>query len=163
MLLSQHAIIGAAIGLQTGNPWMGFAGGLVLHNLMDRLPHVDVNILHIENGTENTEYELGWKDYFVVAIDSLILFAVLFYIWNVTRQTNLIFLSALGGVLPDFIDNVPFWNKYFRKTGFGRLYHNFHESFHWRWQSPKKWHFALAICLQIVLLAGGIWVSLQGF
>lgn len=38
MLFTTHALVGEAIGVATGNPVLGFLGGVISHHLADWIP-----------------------------------------------------------------------------------------------------------------------------
>lgn len=161
MLLSQHAIVGAAIGIGTGNPALGFVGGVASHHLLDCLPHIDNNIVsYILKRPSDDDLVIG--DYLIASVDVLITIGILFLLMkHLPADRELIIAGALGGSLPDIIDHVPLWREPFRKSWLGSRYHWFHDKFHWKLLNGPI--IALAIVLQLVMTIGGIWVCWRGF
>ncbi len=157
MLLSQHAIIGAGIAVATGNPYLGFVGGLLSHNLLDSWPHIDCDIFHRHEPED--EWGLSVTDYFTVVLDFTVTGLLLLYIINNTGLLWLPIIGAFGGSLPDIVDNVPWWNKYFRHTRIGKIYHRFHNRWHWHWRKVNWWLISIAIILQVLVTIGGLWLS----
>lgn len=79
---------------------------------------------------------------------------------NFTNSSNwsLLIFGALGGVIIDFVDNVPYWNRKIQKTKIGKKFHEFHNKYHQT--IPSKLWFWGALS-QLIIILGGIWILLQ--
>ena len=129
MLFTTHLLVGAAIGKTAGNPAIGFIIGYISHHIFDYIPHYDPgSLLYKEEKEKNTP----WKPhtYFMVILDVALGMGTLTIIGlNSSEAANLI-AGGFGGVLPDLIDNVPIAKELFRKTKFGKKFHQLHEGMH---------------------------------
>lgn len=160
MLLSQHAIIGAAISVATGNPVAGFFGALASHHILDMVPHIDGAIVKKERRFHEREDE-NWprSTYILAYCDSTLTLLLILILAVKTNMWELIMLGAFGGSLPDLLDNVPWWKDWFRQTWIGKRWHNLHEIMHYHWRGANIFSIILAIAFQIFLTVGGvIWV-----
>lgn len=167
MLSSQHATIGGAVGLMTGNPVLGFLAGVASHHILDMIPHVD----GLPEETQPKRYSSRKRDewprseYIIAYTDSLLTLIILVFLvfkMDSYHKVVLMMCGAVGGVFPDLLDNVPFWKKYFRATKFGRWYHDqVHCRLHFHFQDAHGYKLVLALGLQIFITIGGIWVILH--
>lgn len=90
MLLTPHAIIGAAIGAQIHRPWLVVPLAIGSHFLLDSIPHWDLD----------TE-DLDKKDILVVLLD---LFLSLVLTWLLTfdnPQWEMMWVGAICATVPD--------------------------------------------------------------
>jgi hypothetical protein len=167
MIATSHVIIGGAAALAvshlTNNPAAGLAVGIASHLLCDSIPHLDY--------PPNTKFingEIVWdKTLYIFAIaDSLIAFFLILAIWYF--KFDLQFLSifawgALGGYLPDLIDNFPGWRFQIRKLSFFQKFHEFHLWIHHNWDRkftmPKYW--LLGTVSQIIFIIPCLWFILK--
>jgi hypothetical protein len=161
VLTSQHAIVGAVIGVATGNPVLGFAGGVASHLVLDSLPHVDNNILH--TGESDFYEKIGWRDYILVGIDGLVTVGLMIFVVEKVGNIELIAFGGLGGVLPDFLDNAPWWNELFRNTVLGRFWHSLHSRWHYGKKGLNRFTIGIAVVLQLIITIGGVWALLLNF
>lgn len=122
MLAVPHIVFGAALGEAVSDlPGAGavaFGIGWASHYFLDSIPHWErmFGPKGSEFSTETPARE--WpKPYLVHAfVDlGLALLILAYLIWRVPHgeifYQNPVFWGALGGLAPDLIDNVPFWNK----------------------------------------------------
>lgn len=117
MLLGAHLIAGATAGEYVNNPYLAFAAGIILHFILDAVPHYDTT----------DDHKLTFRQITLVAIDGIVGFAVLYFCYRDFSIHKISYLAgALGGIFPDLLDNVPFWEKAFQKTFFGKKFHQFH-------------------------------------
>lgn len=164
MLLSQHAIVGGAVGLATGNPFLGFLAGFMSHHILDRLPHVDGVPEKSGHERYSSVIDREWplSTYITAYIDVAVTVIIIIFVALRVNEPLIFLCGAFGGSLPDLMDNVPFWRNQFRLTGFGKWYHGLHNRFHFRWHNAYRYQLGLAILLQLILTLGGVWVSLRG-
>ncbi len=117
MLLGAHLMAGATAGEYVNNPFLAFAAGIVLHFILDAVPHFDTT----------DDSKLTFRQMALVAIDGIVGFAVLYFCYRDFSIHKISYLAgALGGIFPDLLDNVPLWEKAFQKTFFGKKFHQFH-------------------------------------
>lgn len=160
MITTAHLIVGAAVGVAMGNPYASFVAGVASHFVLDSIPHYDVSPDALRNNADSIIFTPKlWAQVWIDGIFGLALFS---YWWGLHDGYSLvspIAWGAFGGFLPDLIDNVPFWNKNFRSTRFGRSFHRWHEFTHTIWQSrfPMRRFGTLGILTQMVAIGISIW------
>lgn len=121
MLLAAHAISGGVIGEELNNPYLAFLAGFVFHFFLDFIPHMDFIVRR----------KWDWKQYLFVGSDSIIgILIILYFIHPQYSLNNPFWWGIFGGILPDLLDNVPFWQKAFRKTKFGHVLNQMHTKYH---------------------------------
>jgi len=147
MNLSTHVAVGAAVGYLCKNPALGFCAGIISHHLIDGIPHSDGGALEVDV----KDYAKDKRIVKVVTADLLLVAAIICYILYLQGFSWPIVLGAFGAVLPDLIDNMPFWSPQIRKTHLGYLYHRFHEKFHYT--IKEKSLFWTGIVNQFILIA----------
>lgn len=153
MITTSHFIIGGALGVATGNPYAALAVGIVSHFVADAIPHFDVPPSAPRN--DKDELVMTKAIWTQVWVDGLIGLVVIGALWASKFDYPTLspfVLGAFGGFFPDLIDNVPFWNKAFRKTRIGHVFHKFHESTHELWEDrfPMRKYAWLGILTQLV-------------
>lgn len=117
MLFGTHFIAGAAVGEAVGNPFLAFLLGFVLHFLLDSIPHFDTTDDRI----------LTKRQIALIVVEGIIGMSVVAYCYfNFSTNKAGFLAGGFGSILPDLLDNVPFWDKAFQKTRFGRIFHDFH-------------------------------------
>ncbi|TSC92380.1 MAG: hypothetical protein CEN89_731 [Candidatus Berkelbacteria bacterium Licking1014_7] len=147
MLLTTHILIGGALGQMAGNAPAGFTLGVASHFALDKIPHFDLGIWH----KSGKDYNWGAREWVVVGLDIVATIFVLIFLLPKSIEINFLF-GALGGVSVDLLDNVPFWKKKFRATGFGKWFSKFHSCSHFKkseWLMRYKW---LALLGQIAII-----------
>jgi len=141
MLFGPHLLTGAVAGEYIDNPYLAFAAGIILHFIVDAIPHFDTT----------DEGKLTFRQITLIVVEGIIGFTVLYFCYQNFSIHKISFLAgAFGGIFPDLLDNVPFWEKSFQKTAFGRAFHNLHS----RVQSIKLAPIpGLAIQYAVIVLA----------
>ena len=120
MLIASHSLVAGYIGETIGNPIVAFLVGIVIHFILDTVPHYDTT----DKGKFTT------RQIALIVVDALIALTVFCLILS-KRGFNLSFIAgALGGIFPDILDNVPFWRNRFRNTSFGKEFHKIHKAVH---------------------------------
>jgi hypothetical protein len=118
MLIASHIIVAGYVGEMIGNPFLAFLVGIIIHFLLDSIPHYDTT----DNGKiTKRQLALTVTDGFVGII------LIVFLLKADLGLKSPFFWGAFGGIFPDILDNVPFWQKAFRNTVFGKKFHKFHE------------------------------------
>jgi hypothetical protein len=161
MIATSHVIIGGAVGtavgVATGSLTAALVAGVVSHLVCDLIPHIDHPPAPFIDG------ELQWtKGVYIFAItDSAIAGLVTLFFWFSFFSFPLItpfIMGAIGGYLPDFVDNVPFWNTKTRQLPGLREFHELHDDIHAIWKPyfpmPKNW--LIGISTQITLAGASL-------
>jgi hypothetical protein len=77
----------------------------------------------------------------------------------VSLHTTLAFVAgALGGILPDLLDEVPLWQERFRRTALGSVWHRWHTRLHCA-DMANSWR--AGIVIDVLVVAGGVWLLLM--
>lgn len=154
MNLSAHVAVGAAVGYLTKNPVLGFAAGFLSHHIIDSLPHTDGGSLEVD--VKN--FAKDKRIITIVAIDFVLLTLVVLFLYTLHGFYLPMVLGAIGGALPDLIDNMPFWSPRLRKIYPFNYYHRFHEYFHFTIEN-KNWLWAgVVIQLFVIVISFGLLV-----
>lgn len=152
MLITTHSVLGAGIGVTTNDSLFAFLLAFFSHFVLDLIPHFDVGSLHKNRwrGGYEAPWDMGVRDYAIVAVDLIITLILLFYI-NSLGFSAALWWGALGGALPDILDLTPYWRNWFRKTEIGSKFHKFHDSFHYVVPRQGWW---LGIGTQVIIIGG---------
>ncbi|OQA52365.1 MAG: hypothetical protein BWY43_00542 [candidate division WS2 bacterium ADurb.Bin280] len=147
MTLTAHISAGSAVAVATGNPVLGFFAGLISHHLLDAVPHSDLGSLggNIHNILKDR------KNLLYVFADIFIGLIVFIFIAIKIADFSLVFWSVGGAILPDVIDNSPFWSVRARETFLGRYYHKLHETVHFTITNKKYFYLGLLTQLAVIL------------
>jgi hypothetical protein len=121
MLFAAHIVVAGTIGGEIGNPFLAFLAGLIIHLLLDAIPHFDTP------GGINGH----WQQWLLTLTDTIIAILIVALVVKPDLHYNSGFVwGALGGILIDIFDVVPFWKKQFQRTKIGKKVHAIHEWFH---------------------------------
>ena len=167
MIATSHVIIGGAVGVAVGtitkNPALALGAGIVSHFLCDMIPHLDAPFrLEYENGQYDRPI---WnkKLLFWAIVDSLTAFFLTLFLWN--KYFDLAFFSpfawgALGGYLPDLLDNFPIWYKQIRTLPGFKQFHQIHLAVHnvWRFKYLMPDYWILGAATQIIFVLPCLWL-----
>ena len=154
MLGGIHFFLGSSLASSLGNNYLiAFFIGVLSHHLLDRLPHLDLNVF---NNQEKLSSFKNWnyKIWLLVVFEFLFFLLISFYfIFNQLDPPlqKIALLGGIGAIFPDvftlFLNNfLPQWKKFFN------FYLNFHKSFHYR--SEKRKIFLPLIIEFLVFLLG---------
>lgn len=139
MILATHLIIGAAVGSQISNPAVAVSINLLLHYLLDFIPHWD----YLD--------KILKKDIPKIAVDFLIgviLLVPLYFIFLKAINPITFFLGAAGGILPDFLQGL--YNLL--GLNFLNFHHRFHSFIHFQKNQPFLKGFGIQLILAIASL-----------
>jgi len=146
MLAASHLVAGGVVGSYIGNPFLAFLVGIIIHFLLDSVPHFDT----IE------EDKFDYKELSLIFIDFLIGMAIIIWVIKPDISLNSSFVwGSIGGMTPDLFDNVPFWKETFRKTRIGSKVHYLHERIHSKAFDKRP---LLGILTQLITIAIFIWL-----
>jgi|GEM_PF-5524720 len=116
MLITPHVLTAAALAKHsssfTKNVLIIFFIGLLSHYALDAVPHWDVIVGRREYLQTGIFY--GSNTYLQVVLDFALVALILGFLIKRKRFSpelvKLVLIGALGGVTPDLLDVVPFWN-----------------------------------------------------
>lgn len=118
MLFSAHVIPAGYVGEMIGNPFLAFLAGIVIHFILDSVPHYDT--------TDRGKFTL--RQWALILADVTIgLYIILFVLKPDFNIKSPFLWGALGGILPDMLEFTPILNKAYRKMKWGAVVHRFHE------------------------------------
>jgi hypothetical protein len=141
MLIATHSIAGGIAGEYIGNPFLAFLAGIVIHFLLDTIPHYDT--------TDDGKFT--FRQLAFVGADCVAGLIILIFIMRADLSIKSPFLwGAIGGILPDIFDCLPGIQDYFRKTSFGKKIHEFHDAIQIKSKGIKPW---LGVLIQYSILA----------
>ncbi len=151
MIATPHMLVGAILGDLIDNlPW-AFLAGLASHFIFDAIPHLEP--ANFGKHEKNGSYELSTNqmvfEFFEVAVGAALIIYLFFKFGNPSIITG-----AVGAILPDVIDNVPFWGPALRKLPGFKQFHQFHQLVHCSLEG-KSWIFGLPIYIIVIGIA--IW------
>ncbi len=173
MLSVPHVLAGAALGSFVGDvpgaPMVGFAIGWASHYVLDHVPHWErlyKPFQEIDWDTHRPAKE--WPRHILVqaAIDVLLAGFILYAIATNTSEaswwrTDQIFWGAVGGLVPDLLGNVPFWNRTLRKIpGFKQEY-AFHSLVHVTSQIQNSVPRLTGLATQVAVIAASLWILIR--
>lgn len=169
MIFTPHALAGAAVGVTTGNPILGFMAGFISHHLLDMVPHFDQGTFRLTKsrapylGTpaDYGHEQFNKRDWIMLLIDFAmagILFLIIFASLP-TQFWPLIFFGALGGITPDLIGSSPLWSVQLEeKYKSAKVYKNFHSFFHFTVPPSLIW---LGVTTQIIVIGISLFLLLK--
>lgn len=140
MLSVPHALVGAALGSQVGDipgqAIVAFGVGWASHYVLDSLPHWDRIYRHTEKLKVHDKLS-DWPKYALVqgfvdvGLVAIIVGSIIFYKHQLgAYYLSPIFWGAVGGMLPDILDNVPFWSHKLHEYRFFQRLWEFHHHSH---------------------------------
>lgn len=171
MILTIHALAGAAVANQFHNKLIAWILAFLSHFLLDAIPHREYSLENVKFGFKSREFQ---KLAIKILID-LILGFILIIIF--TKERSNLFQNLIGGfcaLIPDGLS--VFWamvkndnlRKFFSKQStikdnakpinnflqilenlLGKFYHNCHNNLHWFKKTPLFW----GIFSQILILS----------
>ena len=124
MLICNHVLAGAIIGLRSPTPAAALGVGVASHVAMDALPH----------------WGMPEEEYLRVArVDGIAGLALIALILPTTRPNDRLRVAAgiAGACLPDTEQvTLHFWNRRFHPAWFARLHGAVQREHSWAWQEP---------------------------
>jgi hypothetical protein len=169
MLTIPHTIAGAAIGLLVTNlphaDLVAFSAGWASHYVLDSIPHwerlYDKDAIDFET---DLRPELWPRSVYYQAIaDVLIAVAIVFWLVRFHGQpylTSPILWGAIGGFWPDFLDNMPYWNRFTEHWPIFKQIKQFHSWIHVTTAEQKRAGRYTGLISQIIIIGLGLWVLL---
>jgi hypothetical protein len=164
MILTGHLLIGGAIGV-VANALLPSASsqnslwavpvvvglGILSHHLLDLLPHTDAATFWPD------ERRVPFFAVVVVTLEVLAGTLVTGMLFFFQHQTWAFAAGAVGGVLPDILDEMPLWQHRFRQSSLGGVWHRWHMHLHCA-DMAQWWRMGLVI--DALVVGGGLWFLL---
>ena len=120
MLIAAHSISAATLGQAIGNPVLAFFLGVILHYVLDSIPHYDT--------TDKGKFTV--RQILFIATDAVLGFVAMVYLYMNSELGSGFYCGALGGIFPDLLDNVPFWRNGIHKIKIIKNFYRFHQKVH---------------------------------
>lgn len=158
MMNTPHVLTGAAIGVATGNPILGFIGGVASHFFLDAIPHTDPGTWHFE---EPLPFKIDERDLTAGFLDLVIAAGLLVWLAGKSPIVAVAPLVAMfGAILPDiFVVMFLFWPKLVTLPIF-KQYDALNRILQARsTAAPKQWLFGIAT--QVVITGISVWYLLR--
>jgi len=125
MFLTVHATAGIIIGQHTNNIGLAFLGGVILHFLLDIIPHGDEIIASSSKKPTETDARRMAK---IGLIDLLIMTSLLFILYQnkIIDLSPSVIAGVVGSIIPDFV--IGFYLIY--RYSWLEKYLSFHQRLH---------------------------------
>ena len=162
MILTTHAIAGAAIGRLTSNPLLAFAFGVISHFVLDAIPHWSYKLRSKISGRNIMDEDMVLdkrfsRDIAFIGLDFF--FGMFFSIfvfqgWAGFRELSLpVLFGSLGGVMPDAFQFL-FWKIKREPFISTQRFHNWAHA-----KSDLNQKTGLGVATQIILVAFIVFLS----
>jgi hypothetical protein len=157
MIGTGHLLVGGAIGVATSLALapplavpVALGCGIVSHHLLDLLPHTDAaTFWPARHGPIPLSISL------LVALEILVGLSLIGFFYFSQHTTIAFIAGALGGILPDILDEVPLWQERFRRTSLGSLWHRWHTRLHCA-DMAQSWR--TGIVIDALVVGAGVWL-----
>lgn len=143
MIITAHLIAGGAAGELVGNPTTAFLTGIILHFILDAIPHYDT----VDKIPQFSRRQIAFTSTEIIVGILILIFVIKLPLDRSILNNNFAW-GALGGMIPDLLDNVPFWQNKFMATKFGKKFHHFHHAIH-----QKQPGIVVGMATQIITIA----------
>jgi hypothetical protein len=135
MILTTHALSGAVIGKNVGNPYLVILLSIIVHFAMDQLRHGE----YVEVFSKNTSIKnSGWKVLLDFSTGAILIGTFLFFSSDNLNIFNVL-LGSFFSILPDFITAL-YWKFRWKIL---EKYYKFHSGIHKysRFAPEREWTF----------------------
>lgn len=170
MLTVPHLLVGAAIGSAIPDDLAGnvlaLGFGWLAHYVLDTIPHWERVIDPFGDDDFKTTLPVKkWprRVFYQAVADVTLAFLILLAVINwqgsgLPFWRESIFWGAIGGIMPDLIDNAPFWNRFLIKLPIIRSENHFHQTVHITDQTQKHVPPYLGLATQATAIILSLWV-----
>jgi len=146
MIAAPHLIVGAILGDLIKNYPLAFLAGFASHFVFDAIPHLEFfHWLKNKNGKIRLPKKAIIFEFFEVSLGV----GIVIWFWLSNYRCWSILIGAMAAILPDLIDNVPYWSSELRKGNGFRQFHQFHHLVHFSLKR-KDWIFGLPVYIIII-------------
>jgi hypothetical protein len=140
MILTTHALVGAAIGKNISNPWIVIIISLIAHFFMDTFRHGE----YVESFDEKVNFSnTWWKVAFDLFIAGVILIFFVFFEKIDTSTTRNMFIGVFFSMFPDFLTFL-YWKYKFKLLSPIYQFHSWVHRYP-RFSEQRKWNLRNAI------------------
>jgi len=160
MIGTGHLLVGGAIGAAAATQLppllavpVALGCGVLSHHLLDLIPHTDAATFW-----PGPRQRLPWSVSLLVAFEILLGLSLTGFFYFSLHTTLAFVAGALGGILPDLLDEVPLWQERFRRTALGSVWHRWHARLHCA-DMANSW--LAGIVIDALVVAGGVWLLLM--
>ncbi|HUD20557.1 MAG TPA: hypothetical protein VMQ44_00610 [Candidatus Saccharimonadales bacterium] len=170
MLIIPHVLLGAALGSEVGNvpgqAAVAFGVGWASHYVLDALPHWERlygrrSNFKINSG-EKWPVHIWYQGLVDAVLAILILGMALYFRGSLTSfEISPIFWGAVGAMMPDLLDNMPFWNKYLHQFKIFQWHYKFHVFSHITEEQTEKFPEYVGLLTQLIIIGGSLWLLLK--
>ncbi len=168
MLVTPHILAGAALGSLMPGSAVGkvaaFFVGWGSHYLLDMVPHWERLFGPHYNDKLPKDHD-KWPRHILVqgAMDVFIgLLLLRFFAFTMyTGEAWVVFWGGVGGALPDFLDNTPFWSRITRRIPFWRATERFHRFIHISVVEQRRFPKFTGIITQLVTCSIAVFVLIK--
>lgn len=164
MLLVVHGLVGATLGSLVGDvpgkEVIAFGIGWASHYVLDSIPHWERFYRPFQKFEwEATDPFKKWpRHVFIQAVLDALLFCLIIIWLSVSGAGNLAMIfGALGAIIPDLLDNVPFWRHRLRKYKLFKYGYEFHKNIHVTYSNQDKYRL-LGFASQFIIVLGALWI-----
>jgi len=119
MILTTHLLSGAALGANIKNPWLVVILSLILHFILDTLPHGDY-----------LNQKSSWRDFRKVIIDLALGLGIVFIIILSRNPAPQTILNIAIGIFFSLLPDGTTFLYFFMKMKFIKPLKTFHENLH---------------------------------
>jgi hypothetical protein len=159
MIGTGHLLVGGAIGAVAATQLppplavpVALGCGIVSHHLLDLIPHTDAATFW-PCGSK----PIPWGVALLVAAEILLGLSLTGLLYFSLHTTLAFVAGAVGGILPDLLDEVPLWQERFRRTWLGSIWHRWHTRLHCA-DMANSWKTGLVV--DALVVGGGLWALL---
>jgi len=164
MIMTGHLLVGGAIGLAVGTLLpspvahlslfavpLALALGVLSHHLLDFIPHTDAATFWPD------PRRVPWFVVVIVTVEVMIGFLLTGTLFVAQHTTWAFAAGAIGGILPDLLDEMPLWQERFRSSALGGVFHRWHTRLHCA-DMAQSWR--LGLLIDALVVGGGLWFLL---
>ena len=158
MTITPHLLSGAAIAsAATTSLPVAFLIGLILHFVLDALPHTDPGTFFWPGERQKQETE-PWPTwiYIFAATEFIIVWLLVIILFKNRQDFGVIMAGGLGGIFIDIVDNNPL--RFIHRLPVFKQIHFFHEKVHFDLPAGK-WYWGLLT--QLIIIIGSLWYLLK--
>ncbi|MCX6806899.1 MAG: hypothetical protein NT135_02150 [Candidatus Berkelbacteria bacterium] len=154
MLATPHILVGATIASTNLDPSISLPICFLSHFILDAIPHLESSTFLAKYRSK--EDELSQKEITYAILDCVLGAIIVLFLYLKFNNIMLVY-GAFFALLPDIIDNVPYWYG-IRKLPVFKQLHQLHDFVHHN-LSEKYWYIGLAT--QLALFGCVAWVFMR--
>jgi hypothetical protein len=161
MTTTPHILAGAALAslLPTHSVSMkvlGFTVGFASHYILDAVPHWERLYGALYNDELPTDYSQWPKNVTVQGLVDVLIGSALFLVILFTvipgPSKICVLLGGLGAVLPDLMDNLPWWSERTKQLPIWRYFRKLHDWSHMSYDLQRKLPSSIGLFTQIAVI-----------